>query len=157
MAFRWRADDGPTLKAGLVVAIFQGIWTCIARKPYIFVIFQGGGGPDPLSPSLDPHMLLLNFVFLLSCGIVLCLFLNPSYIFRNFSIGYQSTRIQLIWTWFLSTNSDSHFDHIVTVVLNTITDSRIWHFICKRPKHSFKSPIYFAKCREEIADALQEF
>ena len=23
--------------------IFQGIWTSIARKPYIFVIFQGGG------------------------------------------------------------------------------------------------------------------
>ena len=24
--------------------IFQGIWTSIAKKPYIFVIFQGGGG-----------------------------------------------------------------------------------------------------------------
>ena len=22
----------------------------MAKKPYIFVIFQGGGGPDPLSP-----------------------------------------------------------------------------------------------------------
>ena len=31
--------------------IFQGIRTSIAKKPYIFVIFQGGGGgPDPLSP-----------------------------------------------------------------------------------------------------------
>ena len=30
--------------------IFQGIWTSIAKKPYIFVIFQGGGGLDPLSP-----------------------------------------------------------------------------------------------------------
>ena len=28
----------------------------MAKKPYIFVIFQGGGGPDPLSPPLDPHM-----------------------------------------------------------------------------------------------------
>ena len=28
--------------------------TNIAKKPYIFVIFQGG--PDPLSPPLDPHM-----------------------------------------------------------------------------------------------------
>ena len=48
MEFRWRVDDGPALNAGLVAAIFQGIRTCIARKPYIFVIFQGG--PDPLSP-----------------------------------------------------------------------------------------------------------
>ena len=32
MAFRWRADDRPTLNAGLVAAIFQGIRTCIARK-----------------------------------------------------------------------------------------------------------------------------
>ena len=30
--------------------------TCIARKPYIFVILGGGGGAlDPLSP-LDPRM-----------------------------------------------------------------------------------------------------
>ena len=48
MAFRWRADDGPTLNAGLLAAIFQGIRACIARKPYIFVVFQGG--PDPLPP-----------------------------------------------------------------------------------------------------------
>ena len=47
MAFRWRADDGPTLNASLV-ALCQGIRTSIAQKPYIFVIFQGG--PDPLSP-----------------------------------------------------------------------------------------------------------
>ena len=30
--------------------IFQGIRTSIAKKPYIFVIFFGEGGPDPLSP-----------------------------------------------------------------------------------------------------------
>ena len=39
--------------------IFQGIWTSIAKKPYIFVIFQGEGGgsepPDP-PPPLDSHM-----------------------------------------------------------------------------------------------------
>ena len=36
--------------------ILQGIRNSIERKPYIFVIFQGGGGdPDPLSP-LDPPM-----------------------------------------------------------------------------------------------------
>ena len=56
MAFRWRADNGPTLNAGLVAACdFKRIRISIARKPYILVIFQGGGGgggggggPDPL-------------------------------------------------------------------------------------------------------------
>ena len=37
--------------------IFQVIRTGIANKPFIFVIFQGGGGPDPLSrPPLDMPM-----------------------------------------------------------------------------------------------------
>ena len=35
MAFRWRADDGPTLNAGLVAAIFHEIRTCIARIPVV--------------------------------------------------------------------------------------------------------------------------
>ena len=48
MAFRWRADDASTLNACLVVLwFFQGIRTSIAKKPYIYVIFQGGGA-DPL-------------------------------------------------------------------------------------------------------------
>ena len=38
MAFRWRADDGSTLNAGLIL---QGIRISIAKKSYIFVIFQG--------------------------------------------------------------------------------------------------------------------
>ena len=59
MAFRWLADDGPTLNAGLVAAIFQGIRTCIARKPYIFVIFQKGS--EPPVPPLDPHMVYHSF------------------------------------------------------------------------------------------------
>ena len=37
MAFRWRANYGPTWKASLV---FQGIGTRIAKKHYIFEIFQ---------------------------------------------------------------------------------------------------------------------
>ena len=61
MAFRWRADDDPTLNAGLVALLFfQWIRTSIAKKPYIFCDFQGGGGtPDPLPPPppLDPHMI----------------------------------------------------------------------------------------------------
>ena len=57
MAFRWRGDDGPTLNTGLVL---QRFWASIAKENNIFTIFQGGGegGPDPLSPSLDPPMLL---------------------------------------------------------------------------------------------------
>ena len=43
--FRWRADDDPTLNAGLVVFSFSGLRTSIAKKPYIFMIFQGGSKP----------------------------------------------------------------------------------------------------------------
>ena len=44
MAFRWRGDAvGPSLNARMVTVIFQGIRTIAAEKPYIFVIFQGGG------------------------------------------------------------------------------------------------------------------
>ena len=43
----------------------HGIRTSIAKKPYIFVIFQGGGGPYPLSPPLDPHLTKIIFVFYL--------------------------------------------------------------------------------------------
>ena len=38
----------------LYFVIFQGTWTIIANKPYIFVIFRGG--LDPLLPPLDPLM-----------------------------------------------------------------------------------------------------
>ena len=48
-------DECPTLNAGFAAAIFQGIRTCIARKHYIYVIFQGGGGGGG-GPDLDPHM-----------------------------------------------------------------------------------------------------
>ena len=54
-----------------VIVIFQGIQTSIAKKPYIFVIFQGGrggGGPDPLVPPLDPHMLYDLFFACRACG-----------------------------------------------------------------------------------------
>ena len=52
MTFRWHADDDLTLNAGLVALSFSGIQTSIAKKTYIFVIFQGG--PEALSPHLDP-------------------------------------------------------------------------------------------------------
>ena len=48
MAFRWQADDGPALNAGLVALWFlRGSGPVLLRNP-LFVIFQGG--PDPLSP-----------------------------------------------------------------------------------------------------------
>ena len=60
MAFRWGADDGPTLNDGFgSFEIFQGVPTSIAKKPYIFVKFQGVGGGvgvRPPCPPLDPHM-----------------------------------------------------------------------------------------------------
>ena len=42
--------------------IYQGNWTNIVKKTYIFVIFQGGGGGGgsrPPVPPLDPCMSLL--------------------------------------------------------------------------------------------------
>ena len=36
--------------------VLQGIRTNIAKKPYIFVIFQRGGGSGPPVPPLDPRM-----------------------------------------------------------------------------------------------------
>ena len=53
LAFRWCADDGPTLNASLVALcdFFQGIRTSIAKKPCIFLIFQGEGGGQ-LNPPM---------------------------------------------------------------------------------------------------------
>ena len=46
-AFRWRADDGPTLKSG----IFRGIRTCIARN----LFWSFSRAPPPLSrPPVPP-------------------------------------------------------------------------------------------------------
>ena len=41
------------------LVIFQGIQTSIARKPYIFVVFQGGSGPPvpPLERICQPGRL----------------------------------------------------------------------------------------------------
>ena len=58
MAFRWRADDGLTLNAGLVALwFFRGSGPILQRVP-IFLYFFRGGGPDSLPPPpLDPHMI----------------------------------------------------------------------------------------------------
>ena len=51
MPLEWRL----TLNAG---SVFQGIRTSIAKKPCIFMFFQGVkvGSPDPLSSPLNPRM-----------------------------------------------------------------------------------------------------
>ena len=64
MAFRWRADNGPLFDADLAACDFQGIQTSISRKPFKFVIFQGGS--DPLSPSGSAHAVLLSSLVLKS-------------------------------------------------------------------------------------------
>ena len=47
-----RDDDGSTMNAGLVaLCFFQGILTSIAKKPYIFGFFGGGGWSRPPAPS----------------------------------------------------------------------------------------------------------
>ena len=51
-----RTNDGPTFNAGLVTLwFFQEIHTSIARKPFSFVIFQGGGVQTPCPPSESAH------------------------------------------------------------------------------------------------------
>ena len=49
MAFRWHADYGPILNAGLEA--LRGIRTSIANKTK-----RPGGGRIPCPPRLDPHM-----------------------------------------------------------------------------------------------------
>ena len=50
----WRFAGGPIMAHRWMLTWqlcdFQGIRTSITREPYKFVIFKGGGGPDPLSP-----------------------------------------------------------------------------------------------------------
>ena len=51
MAFRWRADNGPPLNAGLVAfAIFIGSGSILLGSPILLCFFRRG--PDPLPPPL---------------------------------------------------------------------------------------------------------
>ena len=57
MPLKWRFAGMATLNAGFVACVFQEIQTSNTRKPYIFVIFRGGGGirtPCP-PPSGSAH------------------------------------------------------------------------------------------------------
>ena len=62
MAFRWRADDGPTLNSGLVaLRFFRGSGPVLLRNPFFLRFFSvcvcGGGGSGPPVPPLDPRMI----------------------------------------------------------------------------------------------------
>ena len=63
--FKWRFAGRPMLARHVMLAwymfsfeIFYGIWTSIDKKKLYFCDFPGGG-PDPLSPPLDPLMIRL--------------------------------------------------------------------------------------------------
>ena len=61
MAFPWRANGGSTLNAGLVALWFyMGSGPVLLGNPIFFVIFQGG--PDLLSPPLDPRMAYTDII-----------------------------------------------------------------------------------------------
>ena len=61
MAFRWRADDGPTVNADWCFVIFQGIHTSIAKKPYILVIFRWAGSGSPVPHSGSAHVMVRSY------------------------------------------------------------------------------------------------
>ena len=55
MAFRLRADNDPTLNAGLVAFFFRGSGPVLLKKLY-FCDFPWGGGPDHCFRPLDPRI-----------------------------------------------------------------------------------------------------
>ena len=62
MAFRWRADDGTTLNAGLVASSFLGDPDQYCWETLYFCDFPGGGGGGwgygrPAPTPLDPRMI----------------------------------------------------------------------------------------------------
>ena len=78
--------------------IFQGIWTSIAKKPFIFVIFQGGGGDlDPCPPSGSAHDRL---VWVYTCQIA-----TLSEISCHGSFKYFGCKISSTWTQCVSLSS----------------------------------------------------
>ena len=60
MAFRWRADYGPTLNASFI--IFQWVRTCIPKETDSFVRFDGRSGPTDRTPSGSAHARFLREV-----------------------------------------------------------------------------------------------
>ena len=72
---------------------FQGIRTFFAKKPFIFVIFQGARGvdplPPPLPPLLDPPMLTCCMMCIIFMIVVICRF-SSNYYWRKIISGTPS-------------------------------------------------------------------
>ena len=68
MAFRWRADDGPTLNAGLVACDLRVSGPVLLRNPIFFCNFPWGGGgggaepPVPTSGSAHDRIMFYHFL-----------------------------------------------------------------------------------------------
>ena len=61
MAFRWRADNDPTLNAGLVACDFSGEPDQYCKETLYFCYFLGGTGPPaPPPPSGSTHRFFGN-------------------------------------------------------------------------------------------------
>ena len=76
MAFRWRADDGQTLNAGLVVALwfFRRSGSVLLRNP-IFLWFSRAGGSGPPAPPRSGSAIVVFLVRALICFNTLSLFI----------------------------------------------------------------------------------
>ena len=81
--FRWRADDGRTLNAGLVALGFSGDPDQYCKETLYFCDFQGGSGPP--APSGSAHvMLIIHLCWILTIFLVTLFFLvigEISYLF----------------------------------------------------------------------------
>ena len=59
LPFKWPFPGGPIEYWLGSFVIFHAFRTSFAKKTHIFVIFQGGGGPDHVSP-LDSRMISIK-------------------------------------------------------------------------------------------------
>ena len=66
--------------------------TSITKKPYIFVIFRGGGGPEPLPPPLDPPMSIESHPVIVICWSMVGLWL---WRFLSFKMPFDDKSVQL--------------------------------------------------------------
>ena len=84
MAFRWCADDGPTLNAGLVAFRIssRGSGPVLLRNSY-FCDFSGWWSGPPVPPSWDRPILRPHLIVRIGFCTTLCTF----YCMHNFLIG----------------------------------------------------------------------
>ena len=97
MTGRW----GPITECWLgSFVVLQGIQTNIAKRPYIFVIFQGGGSGPPI-PPLDSHMNLSvikgsdRLIMLLITGCSILWFRGPPFGFSHIKFEWVDVVIYL--------------------------------------------------------------